>query len=522
MTELKILFILLTLAFSALGNPSGRWHRHDHQHLHHRKTSSPKVTLPSAVKGADGIPPKSIVLSKSSRLLIPTGTNFPTLSVPAASGTAPLGKPTSVAGSASIGTASLGTAGHPFVSMKPIMQKNSSYLLASSGLAPKSSNIVPITKQSNATKTALAPANIPSMPPTQGTPYTGFLRGVNIGGWLLLDSILNAKLLSAAGAVDQWTFDSTTGARSKLQAHRETYFTEASVQLLKSYGINAIKIPIGYWTWDNSGTPYAQGADAYLDKAIGWAEAAGIKVWIDVSNTQDAAAEVSRDRALDHSLSILSSIAKKYGSSKYANTVTAIEIFSSPLALPSTDASARQTFAKQAYDVMKSAAANPNMQVIMPDKSSSPSDWVPMSKSLCPTKGMFSVAETMLQTVTPADQSMTQKENIQAACARGIALAGINYDDMSLYIGEFSAATNATMNNEGWTDDSVQQVRKFVEAQLETFEAYTSGYFLWSWADNSEQITGVGWGIKDGIEKGYIPNPLNDPDQRKYWGQCVG
>lgn len=37
---------------------------------------------------------------------------------------------------------------------------------------------------------------------------------------------------------------------------------------------------------DNTGTPYisyglGQGADYYLEKAIGWAQTAGIRVWVD-------------------------------------------------------------------------------------------------------------------------------------------------------------------------------------------------------------------------------------------------
>ena len=42
-----------------------------------------------------------------------------------------------------------------------------------------------------------------------------------------------------------------------------------------------------------------------------------------------------------------------------------------------------------------------------------------------------------------------------------------------------------------WTDVVVEEVRKFVEAQLESFEASTDGYFLWSWA-GSFPLTNAG------------------------------
>ncbi|KAL9098529.1 MAG: hypothetical protein Q9163_005828 [Psora crenata] len=511
---MKTIVILFTLTFSVLGTPPHLWHRLGHGHLHRKKDSSTQAVYNPSISGSDGVANNATVLNESAKAVsTSTGTSFPSLSVPSAAGTAP------------IGTASCPTASHPSASLKPTaIQRNNSYLLASSGLGPKASNTVPITTANlHITTTAVAATATSSKPAASGSPCPDFLRGVNVGGWLLLDSVLNAKLLSAVDAVDQWTFDSLPGANSALQTHWDTYFDEASVQLLKSYGVNAIKIPIGYWAWDNSGTPYKQGADAYLEKAIGWAEAAGMKVWIDVSNADSGrttTAEVSPDQAIPHSLSILTTVAKKYGSSQYANTVTAIEIFSSPVTSPATDMSALQTFAKQAFDAIKSASTNPNIQVVMPNAASALSGWTTISQSISPIKGMFSVAQNMLQTVTSSNQSMTQEQHIQAVCQRGYAMAGINHDEMSLYIGEFSAATTTTMEVEGWTDDVVQQIRKYVEAQLATYESYTSGYFLWSWADNSEQVAGVGWGIKDGIEKGYLPNPLNDPNQRKYPGQC--
>lgn len=66
-----------------------------------------------------------------------------------------------------------------------------------------------------------------------------FLRGVNIGGWLVLEKWMTPNLLAETTATDQWTFDSTPGALSRLTTHWDTWFTEADVQWLGSVGINA-------------------------------------------------------------------------------------------------------------------------------------------------------------------------------------------------------------------------------------------------------------------------------------------
>jgi len=62
------------------------------------------------------------------------------------------------------------------------------------------------------------------------------IRGVNIGGWLVLESYMNWDVMG--GAADQWSFDSTSGAAAKLQQHWSTWFTEADVAQIAAWGLN--------------------------------------------------------------------------------------------------------------------------------------------------------------------------------------------------------------------------------------------------------------------------------------------
>ena len=75
-------------------------------------------------------------------------------------------------------------------------------------------------------------------PPPQ-TP--DFLRGVNIGGWLILEKWMKPDVFTGpfSEAIDQWTFDSIPGAAEALQTHWSTYFTETDVWNIKSYGFSA-------------------------------------------------------------------------------------------------------------------------------------------------------------------------------------------------------------------------------------------------------------------------------------------
>ena len=114
------------------------------------------------------------------------------------------------------------------------------------------------TSESAASATSL-PTTVPNPPASP----SGLLRGVNIGNWLVIEPWMdNGSLLKGKfqGVPDQWTFDGLDKDGSAIKAHWDSWFTEADVQKIKSFGFNALRIPIGYWAIDNSGTPYNKGA----------------------------------------------------------------------------------------------------------------------------------------------------------------------------------------------------------------------------------------------------------------------
>ena len=70
---------------------------------------------------------------------------------------------------------------------------------------------------------------------------------------------------------------------SRLQPHWSTWITADDFAEIASFGINFVRIPIGYWSVTPlPGDPYVQGAYPYLAQAIDWAGSNGIKVMIDL------------------------------------------------------------------------------------------------------------------------------------------------------------------------------------------------------------------------------------------------
>ncbi|KAJ3508611.1 hypothetical protein NLJ89_g5658 [Agrocybe chaxingu] len=125
---------------------------------------------------------------------------------------------------------------------------------------------------------------------TWGFPYgSQKVRGVNLGGWLVLEPWITPSLFDNTGdsrIVDEWTFgqyQDRARALSVLQNHWNTWITEADFAAIRAAGLNHVRLPIGYWAFDVSGgEPFIQGQLPYLTRAVNWAQAHGLKLIIDL------------------------------------------------------------------------------------------------------------------------------------------------------------------------------------------------------------------------------------------------
>jgi len=114
------------------------------------------------------------------------------------------------------------------------------------------------------------------------------VRGVNLGGWLVLEPWITPSVFEDAGegAVDEWTLSQILGkdeALRRLSNHWNTFITADDFHQIAAAGLNHVRIPIGYWAAAPlDGEPYVQGQLEVLDRAIGWARDAGLKVIVDL------------------------------------------------------------------------------------------------------------------------------------------------------------------------------------------------------------------------------------------------
>lgn len=79
------------------------------------------------------------------------------------------------------------------------------------------------------------------------------LRGVNLGGWLVVEKWMTPSLFEGTDAIDQYTLVRTKRGPERLRRHIDTFITEADFAWLAAHGINAVRLPVGFWALHDVG-----------------------------------------------------------------------------------------------------------------------------------------------------------------------------------------------------------------------------------------------------------------------------
>ena len=112
-------------------------------------------------------------------------------------------------------------------------------------------------------------------------------RAVNVGSWFIPEKWMFADtsaLWANTTATDYYSLCEELGpaeATARMQAHWESWFTEADFQEMQHNGVNHIRLPMGYWDMIDS-PPYVFGGAKYIDRAVQWAAAYNMTVLIDL------------------------------------------------------------------------------------------------------------------------------------------------------------------------------------------------------------------------------------------------
>lgn len=88
-------------------------------------------------------------------------------------------------------------------------------------------------------------------------------------------------------------------ANAVFQAHWDSFITQDDLSQMLSYGLNTIRIPIGYWmlesiVYENS-EYFPQGGFPYLERLCGWATDAGFYIILDLHGAPGAQVSENSD-----------------------------------------------------------------------------------------------------------------------------------------------------------------------------------------------------------------------------------
>jgi glucan 1,3-beta-glucosidase len=298
------------------------------------------------------------------------------------------------------------------------------------------------------------------------------MNGVNLGGWLVLERWLTPSIFAGTEAADEYSLCATLGAMAaeRLQAHRRSFITERDFVWLQQHGINAVRIPVGYWIFGEA-PPYVAAIE-YLDWAMEVAARHNIAVLIDLHaapGSQNGWDHSGRRQigwggpgTTGHTLTILERLAGRYGRAK---NLWGIEVLNEPHWTIPKDLLA--TFYEAAYKKIR--RYTPNSVAVVCSDAFRPTIWGGTLPGPAFEHVIFD--SHLYQTFDDKDKALTMAGHIAKVNNEWRAAIATVQMVHPLIIGEWSAALDPTT-----TDMTKQSKKQYLAAQQAAFGA-TAGHF---------------------------------------------
>lgn len=167
------------------------------------------------------------------------------------------------------------------------------------------------------------------------------IKGVNLGGWLVLEKWMTPNLFEGTKADDEYYLAHDLNSEeyySRIKTHRSEFITEADFLYLSSVGINTVRIPIPYFIFDDR--PPFIGCVEELDKAFSWANEYNLKILLDLHTAplsqngfdngglSGVCKWAKTPKEVEFVLSVLERLSKRYSSNP---ALWGIEILNEPI-----------------------------------------------------------------------------------------------------------------------------------------------------------------------------------------------
>ncbi len=326
------------------------------------------------------------------------------------------------------------------------------------------------------------------------------LRGVNLGGWLVLERWITPSLFDGFDANDEYSFclERAPEARERLRRHRETYITKKDFEWLAKHGINAVRVPVGYWALRDD-PPFIDCA-VQLDLAFDWADEYGLRILLDLhgapgsQNGQDHSGRAgsttwTRRSSIQRTLEVIEQLCQRY---RRHPALWGIELLNEPgWKIPHRTL---RSFYDKGYDIVRRQCGD-QVAVVFSD-AFKPLTW---NKFMADEKYQNILLDTHLyQCFSPFDKALTVQGHLDKTRHDWGSLG--EKISRPIIVGEWSLG----LDKQAFygMDERVQHAatKAFADAQLEAFKQ-TRGWFFWSYKTE----TMPGWSYIGCVESGLLP-----------------
>lgn len=164
-----------------------------------------------------------------------------------------------------------------------------------------------------------------------------YVKGVNLGNWLVLEKWMSPALFDGTTAEDEYYLPrqlSPEVYEARIKIHRSEYITERDFACIKHIGLDTVRIPVPYFIFGDR-KPFI-GCIEELDKAFSWAEKYDLKILIDLHTVPlsqngfdnggicGVCKWSQTPEEVEFTLDVLEKLAKRYGDRKGLFGITPI------------------------------------------------------------------------------------------------------------------------------------------------------------------------------------------------------
>ncbi|KAF5610557.1 murein transglycosylase [Fusarium subglutinans] len=357
-------------------------------------------------------------------------------------------------------------------------------------------------------------------------PATKKIRGVNLGSLFIYEPWIDSQEWANTGCEGEKSeFDCVMNkgqdiADKNFEAHWKRWINQTDLDEMLSYGLNTIRVPLGYWLKedlvDNS-EHFPKGDLEYLTQLCGWASDRGLYIILDLHGAPGAqepnqpftgqyAPTVGfySDYNYDRAIEWLEWMTDIIHTKKEYRNVGMLELVNEPLNWDNAVDTLRKTYYPKAYSAIREVedklrvTSNDRLHIQMMGSlwgSGKPTEFLSDTSSTAFDDRRYLKWDTSVE--------VSHEAYIEKSCSDD------RNTDGPTIIGEWSLAVPDNVEKtDAWNPQTQKEFyTKWFSAQVHAYENNTLGWVFWTWKANLGDD--YRWSYRDAARAGVIPKDLD-------------